>query len=96
MTRARFMNLKKTTDILTYETPEKRALHCAAVHNQNHDGDERLEYESLHTEPSTLATMSGGPNAPQTNGAEYHENSFFLSLYKYIYFNQSINRTLNK
>ena len=72
MTRARFMNLKKTTDILTYETPEKRALHCAAVHNQNHDGDERLEYESLQTEPSTLATMSGGPNAPQTNEAEYH------------------------
>ena len=49
----------KTTDIVAYETHEKRALHCAAVHNREHDGDERLEYQSLQMDPSTLATMSG-------------------------------------
>ena len=49
----------KTTDIVAYETHEKRALHCAAVHNREHDGDERLEYQGLKTEPSTMATMSG-------------------------------------
>ena len=56
-TRPRFLNVKKTTDIMTYETDEKRALHCTVVHNREHDGDERLKYQVLQTEPSTLATM---------------------------------------
>ena len=41
------LNLTKTTDIVAYETHEKRALHCAAVHNREHDGAERLESQGL-------------------------------------------------
>ena len=44
---------------MAYETHEKRAFHCAAVHNREHDGDERLEYQGVKTEPSPMATMSG-------------------------------------
>ena len=53
------MNVTKTMDIVAYETHEKEAVHCAAVHNREHDGDARLEYQGLYTEPSTMATMSG-------------------------------------
>ena len=40
-------NIRKSTDIVAYETHEKGALHCAAVHNREHDGDERLEVQGL-------------------------------------------------
>ena len=59
----------KTTDILAYETHEKQALHCAALHNREHVGDDRLEYQALKTETSTMATRSRATTPHGDSGA---------------------------